>query len=176
MSSPDVQAAQHTGEHTGEHAGEHAVGPVKPTVLPEGHEMHRVAIVVFCEASGVDEGDAAAMARMALASTLRQAGSPDPSWPSSTRPSCAACGSYADVTDVGVMGDHHQGEIGVFDESDFPLCKGSGLPPHERSEPVVSVEYRNGHVMRARIFDTVEAGMAAGNGYLWTRPTAKAFR
>lgn len=164
MSSPEKQS------------GEQAAEQVKVTALPEGHSMHRVAIVVFCEASGVDEGDAAAMARMALSSTLRQSGTPDPSYPSATKPSCAACGSYAKVNKQGLIKAHHQAETDLFDDSDYPPCEGSGKPPHERGEPVVSVEYRNGHVMRARVFDTIEAGMAAGNGYLWTRPTVKAFR
>lgn len=149
---------------------------VEPTPLPEGHSMHRVAIVVFCEASGVDEGDAAAMARMALSSTLRQAGEPDPSMPSATKPSCAACGAYAKVNKAGMIKAHHQAETGLIDDSDYPPCEGSGKPPQVRGEPVVSVEYRNGHVMRARVFDTIEVGIAAGNGYLWTKPTVKAFR
>lgn len=164
MSSPDYQTPPTAPE------------TVTPTTLPEGHSMHRVAIVVFCEAAGADEGDAAAMARMALASTLRKAGEPDPAFPSATKPSCAACGAYAKVNKAGVIKPHHQGETDLFDGSDYPPCEGSGKPPHERKEPVVSVEYRNGHIMRARIFDTMEAGMAAGNGYLWTKPTVKAFR
>lgn len=144
--------------------------------LPEGHRMHRVAMVVFCEASGYDDMDAAATARMALTATLRKAGAADPTLPSATPPSCAVCGARAQVTKVGVMKRHHLGEEDFIDDSDHGPCDGSGKPPRVRDEPVLTVEYRNGHVMQARIFDTVEAGMAAGNGYLWTKPTPRAFR
>lgn len=168
MSSPDVQAVEQAGE------------PVEPTVLPEGHQMHRVAMVVFCEAPGVDASDAAAAARMALSATLRKAGSPDPALPSATRPSCADCGAYAKVNKKGLIKAHHRGETFMWEPEDgeeqSAPCAGTGQPPRTRNEPVVAVEYRNGHIMRARIFDTIEAGMAAGNGYLWTEPTVKAFR
>lgn len=172
MSSPDG--------HTQQAAPEPIAPTAPPTVLPEGHEMHRVAIVVFCEAAGVDEHDAAAAARMALSATLRKAGEPDPALPSATKPSCASCGAYAKVNKKGLIKAHHRGETFMWDPEDgeeqSAPCEGTGLPPHQRNEPVVAVEYRNGHIMRARVFDTMEAGMAAGNGYLWTRPTVKAFR
>lgn len=37
------------------------------------------------------------------------------------------------------------------------------------------VPMRGGDI-RVRFHDAMEVGMAAGNGYLWTEPTSKAFR
>lgn len=84
-------------------------------------EKRRVAVVVFMEATGVDENDAAVHAMMALRQTLFG------------RPYAAMGRELAPV-----------------------LLRGKEL------EPTIVHEMR-------------EVGMAAGNGYLWTTPTIKAF-
>lgn len=83
-------------------------------------ETYRVALVVFCEASGADAYDAAYHAQRALTQQLS---------PNHARPA-------------------------LLNPVSFP--NGVTLPP------VV-------------VHDVIEVGMAAGNGYLWTSPTSKAF-
>jgi hypothetical protein len=148
--------------------------------LPAGHSMHRVGIVVFCEAPGYDDGDAAAVAKMAISATLRKAGEADPTFPTASKPTCATCGAPAKVSKQGLVKAHHSGEAGLIEDEEgeppVPPCEGSRKAPHVPAEPVLKVEYRNGHIMETRIFDTVEVGVAAGNGYLWTKPTVRAFR
>lgn len=83
-------------------------------------ETHRVAVVVFVEAKGIDERDAGTGATLAVRQAL--AG--------------PRLGLPADIT------------LTMANRPD---------------EPVTVVDVR-------------EVGEAAGNGYLWTRPTSKAFR
>lgn len=47
-----------------------------------------------------------------------------------------------------------------------------------RANPAASLtdEGRNGTGAAMPVVDLMEVGMAAGNGYLWTRPTVKTFR
>lgn len=52
-------------------------------------------------------------------------------------------------------------KLGDFDGTEHPVALG-GLD--------------DARTFQVRIHDVVEAGVAAGNGYLWTRPTSKAFR
>lgn len=80
--------------------------------------MHRVAIVVFCEAEGVDERDAASVAQRALIDNLH---------------------------DVDLTVNRYEGGKLLFSR-------------------------------RTTFIDATEVGVAAGNGYLWTQPTSKAFR
>jgi hypothetical protein len=39
----------------------------------------------------------------------------------------------------------------------------------------LTVKQANGNEHHVRIIGVVEAGIAAGNGYLWTEPTARAW-
>lgn len=84
-------------------------------------EKHKVAIVIFCEAEGVDELDASTVAERAIMFKL---------------------------TD----GKFRQAKLGIT----FGIEKKTT---------------RDVTVVKA-----MDAGLAAGNGYLWTSPTSKAFR
>jgi len=83
-------------------------------------ETHRVAVVVFVEAEGIDERDAGSAAMLAVRQAL--AG---------------------------------------------PRL---GLP----ADIILRMANRPDEALK--VVDVIEVGMAAGNGYLWTRPTSKAFR
>lgn len=147
---------------------------------------HRVAIVVFCEAEGVDEFDAGAAARMAISRVLHQAGRTGPDAqekvPSTRAPSCPHCGARAGVDDEGLTANHVLGESFFPDpDPDAPdyrpeACEGTGRPPRPDTHPIIGFDRPDGVGIYARVHETMEAGMALGNGYLWTHTTPKAYR
>lgn len=138
---------------------------------------HQVAITVFVEAEGIDAHDASAGASMAISQALREASLDElQDMPTSLAPACRSCGLTAGLTGKGVMKSHYPGEHGPVRKPNKP-CPGVGHTPAVRSEPVVGyLRMRDGLRISARVFQVMEAGMAAGNGYLWVRPTVKAFR
>ncbi len=81
-------------------------------------EEFQVSVTVFATARGVDAGDAASLAEMAVRTALRNAAV--------------------------------DGEL--------------------------LVEHRRLGTLKTRVNKVIETGMAAGNGYLWTRATSKAYR
>lgn len=150
-----------------------------------GLSVHRVAVVVFCEAEATDPGDAAHVARMALSQALREQRLPADAYAdfgTSVPPRCADCGAGAALGPTGNMVRHVVGEPWAPEdversegEARPAACGGSGQPPAKDNHPVVG--YDRGRVpFRARIFEVMDVGVAAGNGYLWTQPTWKAFR
>lgn len=90
-------------------------------------ETRRVAVVVFCEAPGVDDRDAGTLATIAVRKALGAGGRLGP-----------------DLEPITV----------TFYNPDQTI----------RREPTVQP------------VDVMEVGLAAGNGYLWTRTTSKSFR
>ena len=147
---------------------------------------HRVAIVVFCEAEGIDERDAAVAAQMAVSHALRQAGTSDPlaqAKVASTRePSCQRCGARAGVGDDQRVAKHVAGEP-FFPDPD-PLapdwrpdpCPGTGMQPQADTQPVVGFDRPDRLPTYARVHEVMDVGMALGNGYLWAHTTTRAYR
>jgi hypothetical protein len=78
--------------------------------------------------------------------------------------------AIAVFVEVEGVSEHDAGTAGMLAIRQA-LCDGKlGSFPRE-------VEYRAMDCQHtAKIVDVIEVGMAAGNGYLWTRPTSKAFR
>lgn len=141
-------------------------------------EARRVAVVVFCEAAGVDDYDAAVGAQLALSRLIHEHGVADPDCKLvgvAGPPRCAACGAPATITARGKVRAHPSCESYVTRPGQTS-CSGSGKPPAQPSEPVIGFERADRVGIYARVHQIMDVGMAAGNGYLWTRPTVKAFR
>lgn len=162
-------------------------------------ETHKVAIVVLCEAEGVDEHDAASAAQYAIGQALRDANQPDnqDKVGSVRGPVCSECGiswpKSEDRFDGGIDSDGNirshiscerwspeelrRGQLADgYDEPLQDACEGSGKPPRRPDEPVVGFTRQDGLPIYARVHEIMDAGMAAGNGYLWLQPTWKGFR
>ena len=159
-------------------------------------ETHRVAIVVLCEAEGVDAADAAAGAQMAITRALYDGSQDDKQGKVGQvrGPSCSKCGiswmhdDKAPLDEDGNIRRHVWAErwspeelkrdqmVGGYDEPLQDACEGSGKPPRAPSGLLVGFDRPDGLAIYARVHEVMEAGMAAGNGYLWTQPTWKAFR
>lgn len=144
------------------------------------HTTHRVALVVMCEAEGSDAYDAAVGARMALSNLIYGHKVEDSAEavalvPTSLPPRCAACGSTPPLTSKGKVWAHVSCETWPPKKGQT-RCPGSGKPPHEPREPVIGYVRRDGLPIYARVYEVMDAGVAAGNGYLWLQPTIKAYR
>jgi hypothetical protein len=159
-------------------------------------ETHKIAVIVFCEAEGVDDMDAAAGAQMALSRLIYQNNQTDKQGEVGQvrGPSCSSCGiswpeGYGPAVDEdGNIKRHvdcerwspeelkHDQMNDGFDEPLADACEGSGKPPREPSEPVIGFTREDGLPIYMRVHQIMDAGMAAGNGYVWMQPTWKAFR
>lgn len=140
---------------------------------------HRVAIVVLCEANGVDESDASAVATAALSRLVREhrIEGAETDVASTMDPSCSGCGSRPGVYADGAIAAHATGENWIADENDAEhLCEGTRQPPRISQHPVIGFDRADGTKFRVRVNEVMDAGVAAGNGYLWLEPTTKAFR
>lgn len=140
---------------------------------------YRVGLVVLCEAEGVDQSDAQAVAQLALQRLIHEhkleGAAGDVA--SSTDPACAFCGARPGVHADGTVAAHATGELWIVDADDTErLCEGSRQQPHVSRAPVIGHDLADGHKLRARVLSVMDVGMAAGNGYLWLTPTAKAYR
>lgn len=138
-------------------------------------KVHKCAVVVFCEAEGVDEADAAYAAQLAISHTLRENAVKGVKLESINDHQCAECGvTELKLTKKGLIPSHAAGERWVAREKKY-RCPGSGKKPRNYEEPVVGYIARNGHTLYARVHQLMEVGVALGNGYLWARTTRKAF-
>lgn len=153
---------------------------------PTTETVHRVAIAVFCEAAGVDERDAAMVAEMTIRRALLAQKLPldEVAGLGTTRPPrCDTCGVDAGLGPAGNITRHVENErwspedVDVDADEERPqACAGSGLPPVVDDRPVIGFTRPDGVPYHARIFQVRDVGVAAGNGYLWTRPTVAAYR
>jgi hypothetical protein len=154
-----------------------------------GRETHRVAIVVFCEAEGVDEDDATTAALMALRTLIEDGRQDDKQGKvgSVRGPTCDVCGVswLSDEKEAGLDSDgnvsrHVEGERVApeeIDDDEIPAaCEGSGKPPRTPDEAVIGFDRQTRGGIYARVHQVIGVGMATGNGYLQMRPTWKAFR
>jgi hypothetical protein len=149
-------------------------------------ETHRVAVTVFAEAEGADGNDAASVVAMVLRELIHDNAEADGHalLGSAGLPTCDHCGVRIGLTPSGNVATHMVGETWSPDDfvRDNPAmekpdaCAGSGQPPHLSTQPVIGFTHRNGATLYARVHDVMETGMALGNGYLWAKPTSKAFR
>lgn len=158
------------------------------TVEPRTDDLdtYRIALVVFCEARGVDEHDASAGAQIALNRLIYEHKDPDAQEHvgSAMPPTCATCGVNTPMTDDGLVGDHVSCERWSPRSSSsttpaLPLQKRAPAPGSRHSRPrapVIGFVRPDGLPIFIRVHDVMEASMALGNGYLWTRPTIRAFR
>lgn len=157
---------------------------------------YKVAIVILCEAEGVDERDAAAAAQIALGRLIHQGQQKDKQGEvgSVRGPVCSDCGvawMHDDENPLDADGNikrHVSYErwspeelkrdqmADGYDEPLMDACEGSGKPPREPCDPVIGFTRPDGHGIYARVHAIMDAGMAAGNGYLWLQPTWKGFR
>lgn len=137
--------------------------------------VQRASVTLMIEAEGYDATEAGSIASRAIMSALRKAAVDDSELGSSAEASCDSCGARAGVTKRGKVRSHSRCETHRA-WRDEPACEGSGKAPHVSTEPVISMVWPNGQRFDVRIKDAMETGMAAGNGYLWTRVTAKSFR
>lgn len=139
-------------------------------------KTHQVAITVFCEAAGVDYHDAASAAAMALRQTFRDNDvKAREALPEANEPACNACGLRMALTAKGKVRSHIPGEP-FAPRSAKDRCAGAGQNPRVPEEPVIAFTHRNGVKILARVHEVMETGTAAGNGYLWTKPTGRGFR
>lgn len=160
-------------------------------------KTHKVAIVVMCEAEGVDERDAAAGAQLALSRLVYVNSQDDKQGEvgSVRGPVCSECGvawMHDDDDPLDTDGNirrhvscerwspeelkRDQMADGFMDEPIQAACEGSGKPPAKPRDPVIGFTRPDGMGIYARVHQIMDAGMAAGNGYLWLQPTWKAFR
>lgn len=146
--------------------------------MSKDRETHRVAIVVFCEAEGVDPRDAATGAEWALNHLFREHMHADGASlvRSTTAPTCGECGATPGLTDDGVLGDHARGENFLAAGFEERRCYGAGMPPRDPNEPVIGYERPDGLGIYARVHDVMDLNMALANGYLRATPTLRAYR
>lgn len=138
--------------------------------------VRRCAVVVFCEAEGVDEQDAAAAAQYALSNLIREHGLEGVQLESVAGPTCSHCGvDQLKLTKRGKIASHASCERFVA-RSKKNRCPGSGKPPRTPDEPIIGYTARSGLRLYTRVHQIMEVGMALGNGYLWARTTRKGFR
>jgi hypothetical protein len=69
--------------------------------------------------------------------------------------------------------DYHDAAVGAQMSLNHLLREGGILGREFKTLP--SPPRRDGHSWETTIHHVMEVGMAAGNGYLWTEPTSKAF-
>lgn len=139
-------------------------------------KVRRCAIVVFCEAEGVDEQDAAAAAQYALSNLIRTHGLEGVELESVSEPTCSVCGvDQLRLTKKGNITSHASCERFVARRR-VDRCVGSGKLPRVPNEPIIGYTARSGLALHARVHQVMEAGMALGNGYLWAKTTRKGFR
>lgn len=157
------------------------------TNKPSHRDVHRVAIVVFCEAEGVDAQDAAHGAEIALRHLIHEHQTPPDDvhdFGTALPPRCARCGAYAPVTPAGVMAEHvfcepySPGDVEREEGEARPeACEGSGQPPESRDEPVIGYQRaRDNLQIRARVHQVMEVGTAGINGHLLAVPTWRSYR
>lgn len=140
-----------------------------------GSKVRRTSVTLMVEAEGYDEAEAGMIASRVIMFALRSAAVSDSELGSTAKDACGVCGARAGVTKRGKVRSH------VHCEPYRPApgekaCDGSGQAPRVSTSPVVSMVWANGRREDVRVKDAMETGMAAGNGYLWTRVTAMAFR